>query len=151
MSEDSIEFAVSERKTRQVIREGLTIVMKTAKPVGEHVVRWILISLGILLFMFELDSWMNGKIFSFLRWIWTDLVGAHPTVSWFIGVLSYHFALRHKQRRFMEEQHPMRRAMQTAELVLDKKALTESAERMGVKLVLDNDPKPPEKPPNAPK
>ncbi len=80
------------------ITKHMSRIVQVARPVTEHTARWALIALGACFFLLELDYMWSGKIYHAWTWFWRNVVVVHPTIPYWLGVLSYHLVLRHQKR-----------------------------------------------------
>ena len=131
-------FAERKNVTKTLAKMGRVI-----KPFGEHTMRWSLIALAVLVALLEIDRmWatesMPGPIYRLWNWVWNTLL-TYKTVTFCLGLLTYHMLLRHKRAK--RESGIRESVFKTAPIQLDLATLEEHAKKMGVELHLTDDPR----------
>lgn len=119
--------------TLNKLSRGIEKAADVVKPVSEHTARWMLIGLGAFFFFLELDFVFEGALYTSWRWFWQNVIAVHPTVPYWLGVLSYHLVQRHYRKRVRQmyrARTPLPRKTDPLDLGCD--ALQGEANTMGV-------------------
>jgi len=120
--------------TMNMLTRSLGRVVNVARPVSEHAIRWALIGLGVFFLFLEIDFVFEGALYHSWRWFWQNVIAVHPTVPYWLGVLSYHLVQRHYRNGTRREYRQTAISTNTGELDLGVKTLQNEADTMGVEV-----------------
>ena len=76
----------------------LTRAVRAIKKPGEHTARWTMMLLGAFFIILEIDIIWDGAIYKMWRSVWENLIITHPSIPYWLGVVSCWLVLRRKKQ-----------------------------------------------------